>query len=120
MPKSPRLRTDYLTRLGLLETIRPTVYYMCARIDRQSAATGVRWNESLEDAQNLQQSLANGFTSVVLAALKVIRDERTAKDAFLQALHRAFSSAVPDTTYCLRPGIDCRCTSCTTSLADSI
>jgi hypothetical protein len=87
----PRLHTDYLTRLELLETIRPTVYYMCARIDRQSAASGIRWTEALEDAQSLQRTLAHGFTAVVLAALPVIRDDRAARDAFLQALHRALT-----------------------------
>jgi len=98
----PRLRTDYLTRLELLETIRPTVYYMCARIDRQSAAAGIRWNESLEDAQHLQQGLANGFTAVVLGALPVIRDDRAAKDAFLQALHRALNDLAHVQLRCAR------------------
>lgn len=36
------LRTDYLTRLELLESIRSTVYYMCARIERQNVSGGTR------------------------------------------------------------------------------
>lgn len=87
----PRLRTDYLSRLELLETIRPTVYYMCARIDRQSAALGINWNESLEDAQALQRTLAHGYKSVVLSALPVVTDDRAAREAMLQALHRALT-----------------------------
>lgn len=87
----PRLRTDFLTRLELLETVRPTVYYMCARIDRQGAALGIRWNEALEDAQALQRTLAHGYKSVALGALPVAADERSARDALLQALHRALS-----------------------------
>ncbi len=87
----PRLRTDYLRRLELLEAIRPTVYYVCARIDRQNAASGIRWNESLEDAQALQRALAHGFKSVVLGALPVAQEDRAAKDALVQALHRALA-----------------------------
>ncbi len=86
-----RLRTDYLTRLELLESIRSTVYYMCARIERQNVAGGTRWSMQLEQAQSLQQKLAAGYIVVVLAALPICNEDKSAREAVINALHRAIS-----------------------------
>lgn len=86
-----RLRTDYLTRLELLESIRPTVYYAAARIDRQAQAGGIRWQASLDQAQELQRSLAEGYKAVVLGALPIVADDKSARESALQSIHRGLS-----------------------------
>ncbi len=86
-----RLRTDYLTRLELLESIRSTVYYMCARIERQNVSGGTRWTLQLEQAQSLQQKLAAGYKSVLLAALPICNEDKSAREAVINGLHRAIS-----------------------------
>ncbi len=86
-----RLRTNYLSRLDLLESIRSTVYYMCARIERQNAAGGTRWTPQLEQAQALQLKLAAGYESVVLAALPISGEDKSAREAVVNGLHRAIS-----------------------------
>jgi cyclic-di-GMP-binding protein len=86
-----RLRTDYLTRLELLESIRSTVYYMSARIERNNVSGGTRWNPQLEQAQSLQQKLATGYKNVVLAALPILNEDKSAREAVINGLHRAIS-----------------------------
>lgn len=86
-----RLRTDYLTRLELLESVRSTVYYMCARIERQTVPGGTRWTPQLEQAQLLQQKLATGYKNVVLAALPICNEDKSAREAVINGLHRAIS-----------------------------
>jgi len=86
-----RLRTTYLSRLELLESIRSTVYYMCARIERQNAAGGTRWTPQLEQAQSLQLKLAAGYQNVALAALPISGEDKSAREAVVNGLHRAIS-----------------------------
>ena len=86
-----RLRTDAPARFELLETIRPTVYYICTRIERQNTASGTRWTPQLEQAQSLQKKLAAGYQSVVLATLGTSGDEKSSRELVIQALHRAIS-----------------------------
>lgn len=90
-PELSRVRTNYLTRFELLEAVRPTLHYICARIDR-SMMTHPNNAESLaQHAQELQRSLCEGYKAVVLASHAVIDEDKSAKDVMQRATHRALS-----------------------------
>ena len=85
-----RLQTDYSTRLALLEAVRPTLHYLCARLDRAANNTQNQGDTIARLAQRLQTNLSSGYKAVVLSALQT-PGKRTAEDALGLGIHRALS-----------------------------
>ena len=86
-----RLRTDADTRMELLEALRPTLQYICARLDRSACSN----NNNHADAvarltQRLQTNLCSGYKAVILSMLTDLEDEK-ATDTLSLAIHRALS-----------------------------
>ena len=85
-----RLQCDFATRMALLEEVRPTLHYLCARLDRTAAA-----NTSHSDAiarlnQRLQTNLCSGYKAAVLAAVSELETEKAGATVSL-GIHRALS-----------------------------
>ncbi len=90
-PEIARVRTTYLTRYELLEALRPTLYYICARVDRSMMSHPQNAEALAHHAQDLQRSLCEGYKAVVIATLGVIHEDKSAKELMQQATHRALS-----------------------------
>jgi hypothetical protein len=84
-----RLKTDFGTRMALLEAIRPTLHYLCARLDR-TAITNSHSDAIARLAQRLQTNLCSGYKAVILAGL-VESDAEDANSTIALAIHRALS-----------------------------
>jgi len=85
-----RVKTDFATRMELLEAIRPTLHYLCARLDRTATATSTHSDAIARLAQRLQTNLCSGYKSVILAGL-ANREADRALDILGLAIHRALS-----------------------------
>ena len=85
-----RLKTDWPTRMALLETIRPTVLYLTTRLDRNVGGTGAQ-ETNVRLAQRLQTNLCSGYIGVVLSATSAARKNRKALGVASLAIHRAIS-----------------------------
>ena len=85
-----RVKTDFGNRMDLLEAIRPTLHYLCARLDRTAAAAGTHSDTIARLAQRLQTNLYSGYKSVILAAIADQGAENAVKTIAL-AIHRALS-----------------------------
>lgn len=84
-----RLDTDFLTRMSLLEGIRPTVLYLTARLDKAANSAGNQADAISRLAQRLQTNLCSGYRAVVLAALPSVRKDEVARQTLSLAVHRA-------------------------------
>ncbi|MDH3642040.1 MAG: hypothetical protein OES38_08075 [Gammaproteobacteria bacterium] len=85
-----RLKTDFPNRMDLLEAIRPTLHYLCARLDRTATATSAHSDAIARLAQRLQTNLCSGYKSVILTAL-ADREAEGALETITLAIHRALS-----------------------------
>ncbi len=86
-----RLDTDFRTRMGLLEGIRPTVLYLAARLDKAASSAGNQADAISRLAQRLQTNLCSGYRAVVLAALPAVMEDEEARQVLSLAVHRALS-----------------------------
>ena len=85
-------------KLQFLEVLRPTVHYICTRLDRQTIIKPTQHSGSAVTAQRLLEHLCTGYKSVVLPLLSEPKreDGKATKDsgelAILQvAVHRLIS-----------------------------
>ncbi|MCZ6710984.1 MAG: hypothetical protein O7B25_11525 [Gammaproteobacteria bacterium] len=85
-----RLKTDFDKRMDLLEAIRPTLHYLCARLDRTASSTSTQSDSVARLAQRLQTNLCSGYKAVILSALAEQDDNNAVKTISL-AIHRALS-----------------------------
>ena len=90
-PEIGRVRADHQTKLDLLEAIRPTLHYVCARLDRNVLSQDANWNDMADTAQALQTSLCDGYCAVVSAAQNLLAEDRGSRESFVAGLHRALS-----------------------------
>ena len=90
-PELARVRTNYLTRFELLETLRPTLHYICARVDRGMISHPQNAETLARHAQELQRLLCGGYQAVVLSTLAVIDEDKSAREVMQTATHRALS-----------------------------
>ena len=65
-----RLLVDFPLRIDLLESLRPTLHYLCARLDQQASSTNTHGDAIARLAQRLQTNLCSGYKAVILAALE--------------------------------------------------
>lgn len=84
-----RLKTDYLSRMALLESIRPTLHYLCARLDR-AALTNQQGETIARLAQRLQTNLCSGYKAVI-AAIEALPGRQQDPDTLALALHRTLA-----------------------------
>ena len=85
-----RIKTDVSNRMAMLEAIRPTLNYLCARLDRTATTTSSHSDAIARLAQRLQTNLCAGYKSVIRAALNNFDAEGTIQTISL-AIHRALS-----------------------------
>jgi hypothetical protein len=85
-----RLKADFLTRMALLEELRPTLHYLCARLDRTASNNNSDADAIARLTQRLQTNLCSGYKAVVLAAIDD-READKAMDTMSLAIHRALS-----------------------------
>jgi EAL domain-containing protein (putative c-di-GMP-specific phosphodiesterase class I) len=76
--------------MDLLEAIRPTLHYLCARLDRTASSTSTQSDNVARLAQRLQTNLCSGYKAVILAALADKGGDGALKTVSL-AIHRALS-----------------------------
>ena len=84
-----RLKIPHGQRMALLEVIRPTLHYLCARLDRAATSTQNHGDSIARLAQRLQTNLCSGYKAVILKALE--DDVRTDTDMVGVAIHRILS-----------------------------
>ena len=87
-----RLTVSAAQRMALLEQIRPSLHYLCARLDR-NAASSSSGDAVARLAQRLQTNLCSGYKSVVVACLaeRAGNGNRGDRDLLPLAIHRALS-----------------------------
>ncbi len=83
-----RLEVSFAERMELLESLRPTLHYICARLDQSATAT--HGDAIARLGQRLQTNLTSGYKNVILAALPHA-DERGVRDTISLAIHRALA-----------------------------
>jgi hypothetical protein len=76
--------------MDLLEAIRPTLHYLCARLDRTASSTSTQSDNVARLAQRLQTNLCSGYKAVILAALADKGGDGALKTVSF-AIHRALS-----------------------------
>jgi len=83
-----RINADPDLRFACLETVRPPVHYICARLDRTAAGASAAGEGHAQLAQSLQKELVLGYKAVVRDALAAdgLSDETT--DLLGHAMHR--------------------------------
>ena len=84
-----RLAVDFRQRMELLESLRPSLHYLCARLDR-AATTSDNGDSIARTAQRLQTNLSSGYKAVIMAALAEA-DDRNVADIISLAIYRAIS-----------------------------
>ena len=84
--ETAQLKVDPVQRLDLLETLRPTVHYICSRLDSHLRHRANDARESAHFAIRLQTNLAVGYKAVIRDALQ---DDQS--DLLPIACHRALS-----------------------------
>ncbi|MDA1074572.1 MAG: hypothetical protein O3A63_07405, partial [Proteobacteria bacterium] len=88
-----RLDVGYALRLDLLETIRPTLEYICARLDSVVLSTARTDQKVAHFAQRLHANLSVGYKAVIRAAIDDIGLVKAAtKDILPLAIHRCLST----------------------------
>ena len=85
-----RLLVDFPTRMDLLESLRPTLHYLCARLDQTATSTNNHGDAIARLTQRLQTNLCSGYKAVILAALDEAQDRKVLETISL-AIHRAIS-----------------------------
>lgn len=85
-----RLVIDFPQRMELLEGLRPSLHYLCARLDRSATNTSTHGDSIARLAQRLQTNLSCGYKAVILAGLQEAPD-RGSTDKISLAIHRAIS-----------------------------
>lgn len=89
-----RLEVATKDRMALLEKIRPTLHYLCARLDRNAAASGNHGDAIARLAQRLQTNLCSGYKSVIVVCLAEMAAGTAREDdreLLPLAIHRALS-----------------------------
>ena len=87
-----RLRASCAERLALLEATRPTLHYLCARLDRSSISAHQQADALAWQAQRLQSNLCVGYKCVLRDAQFEVDGDRTiARDVLPLACHRTLS-----------------------------
>ena len=84
-----RLATDPANRLDLLEGLRPSIHYICARLDRTAAGATHSGEGLAQLAQHLQAELSTGYKALIRDAVATGTD----KQLIGQAVHRSISDA---------------------------
>ena len=87
-----RLNTDFSVRMELLESVRPTIHYICARLDKTAVSTGNHGDAIARLAQRLTTNLCSGYKVVVVEALNELGENPALSKNFIPlAAHRALS-----------------------------
>jgi hypothetical protein len=85
-----RLTVDYPLRMELLESLRPTLHYLCTRLDQSATSNSNHGDAIARLAQRLQTNLCSGYKAVILAALPAA-GERKVLETISLAIHRALA-----------------------------
>jgi len=85
-----RLTVDFPARMELLESLRPTLHYLCARLDQSATSNSTHGDAIARLAQRLQTNLCSGYKAVILAALPEAH-ERKVLETISLAIHRALA-----------------------------
>lgn len=85
-----RLSVGYPLRMELLESLRPTLHYLCTRLDQSATSNSNHGDAIARLAQRLQTNLCSGYKAVILAALPAAR-EKKALETISLAIHRALA-----------------------------
>ncbi len=100
-----RLHVDARTRLGLLEALRPTVYFLCEALARhyldQPAALPEKASKVATLAQAMQNHLATGYKAVCLDLLQRAQESDSQRLLAL-ACHRAISDLSATLVRCMQ------------------
>ena len=87
-----RLDTDFAVRMELLENVRPTIHYICARLDKSAVSSGNQGDAIARLAQRLTTNLCSGYKVVIVQALKELGENPAlGKNIIPLATHRALS-----------------------------
>lgn len=89
-----RLQASPVTRMALLEQIRPILHYLCARLDRNATISASHGDSIARLAQRLQTNLCSGYKVVVTESLTELAQGQSRhldRDLLPLALHRALS-----------------------------
>jgi cyclic-di-GMP-binding protein len=88
-----RLQRDAAERMALLEQIRSTLHYLCARLDRNAGSSTIQGDAIARLAQRLQTNLCSGYKSVVVESLSAGAAAPASADRGVLplAIHRALS-----------------------------
>jgi len=81
---------DARERFALLEAVRPSLHYICARLDRSSGQSASAGEGHAQLAQALQSQIALGYKSVVRELLATATDALE-RNVAGHAIHRAVS-----------------------------
>ncbi len=100
-----RLQTDARSRLGMLEALRPTVYFLCDALARHYLGLPVSLPEKASKvatlAQAMQNHLATGYKSVC-ADLLPRRQDPESQRLLALACHRAISDLSTTLVRCMQ------------------
>jgi len=87
-----RLNTNFSVRMELLESVRPTIHYICARLDKTAASSANHGDAIARLAQRLITNLCSGYKVVVVEALEELSENPAlGKNVIPLAAHRALS-----------------------------
>ncbi len=87
-----RLNTDFSLRMELLECVRPTIHYICARLDKTAVSIGNQGDAIARLAQRLTTNLCSGYKVVIVEALRELTENPAlGKNIIPLAVHRALS-----------------------------
>jgi cyclic-di-GMP-binding protein len=85
-----RLTVDFRTRMELLESLRPSLHYLSARLDQTATSTNTHGDAIARLAQRLQTNLCSGYKAVILTALAE-KEDRRVREIISLSIHRALS-----------------------------
>ncbi len=87
-----RLNTNFSVRMELLESVRPTIHYICARLDKTAVSSANHGDAIARLAQRLITNLCSGYKVVVVEALEELSENPAlGKNVIPLAAHRALS-----------------------------
>ncbi|MEE8302467.1 MAG: hypothetical protein V3S24_08545 [Candidatus Tectomicrobia bacterium] len=87
-----RFNTDFSLRMELLECVRPTIHYICARLDKTAVSIGNQGDAIARLAQRLTTNLCSGYKVVIVEALRELTENPAlGKNIIPLAVHRALS-----------------------------
>ncbi len=95
VPEVTRLKTDFTTRIDILEHLRPTIQYAILGLQKsflnQALVMPEEAQKAVVVAQSLQKNMIDGYVAAIIQIAEKGKANKTTFDVLSKAIHRAIT-----------------------------